>query len=508
MTRPTEVADGAWLKLRPCHGGHLLQHLGTGESKVLQRPCRLVTQEACGVVVYRSSTEDEPELDWACDLLSGKALMEASKTAVAEAPLEKMIRDIEAGKNVWRSTALEESYQVTVVSFRPDGHDDKLFLEAFRSGVARGGFFVTWGLGRLIHYIKGSCHDGRWVTKAVPGFRAFFSRMLYSENHLRPSRRSVSSSARHGCWHMSLDDLAEYDPDWSLSTEGLVLLCLHFATSGKVGTNDAEGIADRAIAFVSCFVDTFLDHDMTALEITDGQDEVKGTIVCEAGFAARAEANARRPGWASLLRFRRSLPDLLLECVRIKRRPSQHPASKVDAVILLLHNIVDFVGSTVEEKHHSGADVFKASGADHLMMPELYRTGSARPRRVSHTFKLAVSREVLGQPSLRNAQQLLAARKIFIFGSRRKAAAVKAKKKGKGLTPSSGRSFCQANMLRYMKTAERQLGAIKHGYLGCDGTRVSTKDMEFYVFEALGSRACWLVPKVPRDTDYPLPRRR
>lgn len=52
--------------------------------------------------------------------------------------------------------------------------------------------------------------------------------------------------------------------------------------------------------------------------------------------------------------------------------------------------------------------------------------------------------------------------------------------------------------MRYAVATQLELRNCRHGYIGMDATRVSTKDITFYVFEGLPARrSCWLVPKAP-----------
>jgi hypothetical protein len=54
-----------------------------------------------------------------------------------------------------------------------------------------------------------------------------------------------------------------------------------------------------------------------------------------------------------------------------------------------------------------------------------------------------------------------------------------------------------------MKTAQSLLGKWGHSYIGLDGTKVSSKDMEYYAFECLpDGLAAWLVPKASRMKLY------
>ena len=101
---------------------------------------------------------------------------------------------------------------------------------------------------------------------------------------------------------------------------------------------------------------------------------------------------------------------------------------------------------------------------DHIDLPLLYRTGSARPRSVPVMFKLNVSSEVQAQPSLRNAQQILAAKSILEGGTRKRHDHVKTRVKKLVQAPKAktGKTFCQSNMLQYVAHTNHKLGKKRH----------------------------------------------
>lgn len=485
MSRPVEVPDAEFVLLRPCEGGQLLQHLGTGEAVVIKHDCALQVREGNAALVWAADGREVAA--WACDFFM-KALLRAPRE-LGGAP-EFLIHDPSAGESSWRNDVAKSSYQAKVVQFEcVDGTE--VFLEVYMRDILVCKQCLRWGLSRWVHYARGGDHNGRWMTKSILGFKAFVAKMKYDDNHIRSSRKSVvDSSSFHGV-EADLQTLGEYDPDWAASTEGLVMMCLLFATSGKYG-HDA-GCEERAINFLQGFVSLFLTSSPAALRLTDEADQVIGTLALEGGQVCLPPgAPLPLAPLASLLRKRQPLVDLLVDLASTIRRPSQCSQARCSMSVVLLHNLVDYIAGTVDSKRK--LDLFHQF--DHLSMPELYRCGSARPRRISNTMKQIVSREVLSQPSLRNAQQLLAARRI-LFGGVRKKKLVKGKAKVVGVHPGTGRTFCEVNMRAYMQSAKDQLGRCKHGYVGMDGTRVSAKDLVFYVFEAVGAKkACWLVPKV------------
>lgn len=325
------------------------------------------------------------------------------------------------------------------------------------------------------------------MTKSVPGFRAFVVKMQYDEAHIRSSRRSVSDFAKFHGSEVDQHTLAEYDSDWAASTEGLILMCLLFATSGKHGCG-LDG-ADRAVAFLQAFLSTFMTEAAAYLELTDEHDDCIGRVVFDQWQVSVAPGARMGASLAAILKHKQPLVDVLVELSQTIRRPSQSSEARVRYSVLLLHNFVDYIAATTDLKRNEGT----FDRHDHLSMPDLFGAGSSRPRRVPNTMKQTVSREVLAQPSLRNAGQFLAARRI-LFGGVRKRKQTQAK--SPLVHPASGRAFCEDNIKSYMQAAKQQVGRCRHGYVGMDGTTVSNKAMVFYVFEALGVRkACWLVPK-------------
>ena len=115
-------------------------------------------------------------------------------------------------------------------------------------------------------------------------------------------------------------------------------------------------------------------------------------------------------------------------------------------------------------------------------MPEIYKLGCSKPRRIMATFKLTASKAVSSHPSLRHTQQLLAARRIVMHGAREQQVQTVGKgrhKSGQGEGTGFARDFCQSSMLAYMATAKKLLGNIWHHYIGLDGTRVPTKYLDF-----------------------------
>ena len=63
------------------------------------------------------------------------------------------------------------------------------------------------------------------------------------------------------------------------------------------------------------------------------------------------------------------------------------------------------------------------------------------------------------------------------------------------LGPSTGAEFAQSNMLANVASTQQAVGRDRHGYIGCDATTVSSREITFYAFEGRPSKlSCWLMP--------------
>eukprot|EP00972_Heterocapsa_arctica_P002013 289144-Heterocapsa_arctica.AAC.1 len=217
-----------------------------------------------------------------------------------------------------------------------------------------------------------------------------------------------------------------------------------------------------------------------------------GQVVYEKGQFHLPAGSGQDNVCRSLVRGHIQASLFICHLAKVLRRRSQFSEAKVKDSEVVFHAVIDFIAHTVDYSFVVG----EQPGSGHLALPELYRNGSSRPRRIGKTFKLSVSEAAHELPSLRNAQQLLAARRVFLH------TVANPKKKQqlsrRGVAPGAGRTFCQDNMMAYIAGCQLELNDCPHGYVSMDATRVSSKDLMFYVFEGLPAmKSCWLVPKAP-----------
>lgn len=425
--------------------------------------------------IHMRSAPDKPEeQEWAANFLK-KALVYYSAEAGGE--LQKFIHHTGTKESV--SWSVEFDKGLVTKAQKLWVQCDTVFLEVYQSTLPRGESFVRWGLTRAVCFLRGDLHDGRWLAKTALAFRKFLKEMPVASATLLDSRKSVMDSCVFHNKELTRELWSSADPGWSVSTAGFILMCCYFVTSGKVGGTAQKDIDKKASQLLQAWFEKYMD-DGSALAIeAPGEACGSGNIILQRGeFSVPAGGGSNM--CKAFVRGSIKSVELLVHLVRVLRRRSQHSQSKVQVAVASSH--------TVDYGFMRG----KYGEEAHVLMPELYRDGSSRPRHVSKTFKLSISEVAYDQPSLRNAQQLLAARRVFLNGSSKAD-----EKSQRGVKPGAGRTFCQDNMLCYIASTQLELKDCPHGYVGMDGTRVSSKDIIFYVFEGLpAKRSCWLVPKV------------
>ena len=495
-----ELPEDSFLQLRPSIHGMLLQHLGCGAEAIIEAPCTLTFDDSgIGFLSFKDEVEHGTP-DWASAWLNQLALVRPNQTSYTNRDLG--VLTLADNKVTPRDTVLLDTFKVRVVKFVPSGQPP-LFLEAFVSNVGRGGSFLRWGLSRLVHHVKGADHQGNYLSKAVANYwTPWIAKLKFSEDVLRPSRRSHRDRVLEAGQSVDRAEMAFYDPDWSVSMEGFYCVLLHMASSERIQKHHVAGMHLRAIEFMQMMNEIFIGDNFTVLHLTDENDKHIGSVkVNKFEVVHNLEDHISMPDeWSSLIGATPTpLVALLLKLSLVIRQPSRHGKSRPSAAMALLHNLVDFLSASAEFQR-SDKKIFETH--DHISMPEIYREGSRWPRRISATMKLTTSKAVMLQPSLRNAQQLLAARRLCLYDIRdderhlQGSAPGKKKKEQKGVTAAYGREFCQANMLSYMATAKALLGKHNHSYIGLDGTQVTSKNLDFYLFENLPKgRSAWMIPK-------------
>ena len=76
-------------------------------------------------------------------------------------------------------------------------------------------------------------------------------------------RRSTRSVVYKGKYHgLDIASLALYDPEATLSSEGVLLLCVYADTSGKFRDSTDFYVSDRAKSVIDGLVSTFGQEDV------------------------------------------------------------------------------------------------------------------------------------------------------------------------------------------------------------------------------------------------------
>ena len=486
----SEVPDETFLFLRRYQDGCLLQHVGTGDELKLPGVWRLQFENGNGQIIKLNELgHDTDECEWTGNLMP-HALRAPNGDPTDVFNFEVKNLSDNTSINFHQLLAQTSKTQVVPVLL---ANGSELLLECYTSSPPKGAAFLRWGISRLICHIGGDEHNGSWLTKTLPLVESFMEYLGFAKEHVRRSTRSVVYKGKyHG---LDIASLALYDPEATLSSEGVLLLCVYAATSGKFGHSTDVFVSDRAKSVIDGLVSTFVDKKMSEVKVYDSENTWQGTITITDGMVKFANSLERPIKGARGLKTAEPIADYLMELARILRRPSQNSVPLVLLCGHCIRVIVEWIGATVDSNR--GGVTF--SERDHIDLPELYKKGSSRPRRISKSFKLQVSKECYQAPALRNAQQFLSARRMINGRVRGKG-----KQKAKGLQSKAGKNFCVDNMTAYMSSSRCDLHKAKHGYVGLDGTSVSGKDCEFYVFEAPELKlACWLPPKVRKSPPCP-----
>ena len=133
MMDVVKIPDGEFLQLRPCIGGRLLQHLGTGSKVVISSRCVLKVENGNGFLDFKD-VENAEDPDWASAWLNSAGLVKHRDQSIYG---ERDFHILSLADNTVtsRDEVLLRSYKVCVVKCLPAGQS-AMYLEAFLSDVA------------------------------------------------------------------------------------------------------------------------------------------------------------------------------------------------------------------------------------------------------------------------------------------------------------------------------------------------------------------------------------
>eukprot|EP00972_Heterocapsa_arctica_P048619 7166700-Heterocapsa_arctica.AAC.1 len=260
-----EPPDGEHLRLWLTARGYALVHLGTGEWALLEGEVELDKVDGHGLIHIKPAPDKPRVQDWAANRLTKALILDSATTG---GMLKPYIYHTETRERVLRETEFDKGLSSLVQKIPLQ--QAEIHLEVFKSSLPRNESFVRWGMSRLVSTMRGNQHDGRWVAKSMRSFRKFFETVSYDPKLLFDSRKSVlDSSSYHGT---DLDHArwAGADPDWSVSTEGFLLMGCHFMTSGKFGGIGAhEDIEAKAHELLQAWLTKYMGEGPVTIPMKD-----------------------------------------------------------------------------------------------------------------------------------------------------------------------------------------------------------------------------------------------
>ena len=433
---PQQLPDVGWLRLHRAGGNSLLAHAGTGEHRLLTGDWELSFSDGFGVVTQAAQADIPQQRAWASSLL-GNRLLASPRQGYATSQL--LIYDKVLKQSVWRETAM--SHENATRAIKLESGDITLITEVYISKIPRDGNSVRWSLPRIVSWLLGDHHDGAWLCRFVPRLRAIVQRLGFSGDAVRASSRSLVSVAQKRCAAVEGDSLDASDAVYTVGTAELIATACHAALQGHFNTTSKDSF-HQAKTLIDMIVCTFVEPGPF---IVEARCKLGLTRLCvKNGNVRLLPMSPPSPLDRALGKEDLSLGHMILYIASISRQPFRfRSAAPARAVLVAL---VSNIAALVEYQRFSS----KFYEVDHIDVPLLRRTGSRWPRQISPAFKLLASQESAKQPSLRNAQQFIAA--MSIRTGQRLSKGRHLEKEGARapiLLPKAGRNFGQTGMLLY-----------------------------------------------------------
>lgn len=122
-------------------------------------------------------------------------------------------------------------------------------------------------------------------------------------------------------------------------------------------------------------------------KVRDEASQVVGHLSMHNGVITSPPGASGSNMCSTFVRGRVKVADLLGFVTKVIRRKSRHGQVRVRLALQTLHSTTAIIANSVA--HHFASGRYAAEQAIHV--PELFREGSNRPRRLNGSFKVAVS---------------------------------------------------------------------------------------------------------------------
>lgn len=488
-----ETPERGLLQLRHAGPAQYLDHLGTGELKLLEGSWKLMfDNRGFGALESLESVDDDglPEQRWAADLLEWCLYEE--ETASGRKTFACHMTD---GTRKYSEDMLDCSRQD--IFLNRHFSEGVLQLEATMLGSPRYGSRVWFFLPRILDFMIGTEHDGRWLCTRFRFFRAFLTKLGLDEEELQQSFHSHAAQAAAAQRDIDPSTLATASREFAGTTHGVLAFVLKIGIDGTKLTapGDRRSWTERCELFLNLLAKAFFPGDPFELECVCNSEVVLSFRVESSEFRLVGGRPAKVvAAVGKLLGTSGTVGSALMRLQSGALRPSRCATS--GACDGCAKRLLQCFADCVETSVHRGL-----WNADVLSMPLLYKMGSSKPRRIALRYKVAISDAVAGEQTLRSPSQFLAVQKIMI---NKGLALSRGGSRTHALRPKAGRTFSRDAMVAYMMSGRRIMQKFTGGSLCVDATRVSSLELLFVAFwNSNRKRALWTPPQVPRGHTEP-----
>ena len=277
--------------------------------------------------------------------------------------------------------------------------------EVFVSTLERGRAFIRWSLPHLLYYLFGNDFNSKFMYRRLDSMVGFLESFhLDVASHFFDSWAAVSKQFHVRGQYAPSSKLLEHDPDFSVSTQGLVAILSSIQWSKLNVSTVVVARCDAILTWlVRKFVPTnaahimWLDSERTRSIRIEGQH-----VVIEANGPGRAGLASLRSGFEGQLV---GIPQALQRLTHMHRRPSKFKCSAEASVAVRW--LTSLLAGSVEVKR-GDASIWDV--ANHMALPWIASGSPGRCRRISVSVKRCAEDLVATDDGIKSVVQLLATR--------------------------------------------------------------------------------------------------
>ena len=396
---------------------------------------------------------------------------------------------LSGGVSTWCDKLPDE--KLTHVFFHESKVGVSLCCETYHSSMPRGASCIQWALPHILQKCFGDVFDSKWFNKRVGEFKGLIAKLLGDDCHWRRSMLSANMGAVSANTQLPAGWQNEFDQEFAVSTQGLMVLLLAFAT-GEFKADWKTSLVSSVREILEVMVDKFVDAATAWSFPIDDDAVVSGHV---RGHQVFVTTTGSATGLASpRLPFVQGIPlvSAMLLLMKSCRRPSRTGASSDQK--RCLQAIIGMIVVDVEATR--GQPWWKDTCA--LRLPRL--GSSTRCRRVSSATKLAVGAIVGTSSACKSMPQFLAVQnQLAVLGVKRSAssAGLVSVEGLSPVAPKSSANWTKHNMLQYMYATRRAMDETTVFGLVVDESRVGCKSLMVGAFwSGEGRVGAWMPPQV------------